>query len=191
MLVLVIVAVYIVGSEWREAPALIGPPFSSRKYALLILYSGPALITNRPKCLPYRMHLNNKSEPKNMLILQVVHIDSGLNMHSEDLLPGIDMPLKSKKRHLKGLSCFFPPFPCQHTHLQSGSSITAEQRGKLDTRWENGFCWRGMENKILLMYLVKVKERRKWKFIPHNYKYFSYWWTDCRRICSYGCNYIS
>lgn len=83
---------------------------------------------------PSRLHLNNKSEPKNMLILQVVYIDSGLNMHSEDLLSCIDMPLKSNKRHLKGLSYFFPPFPCQHTHLQSGSSITAEhtatQRGK-------------------------------------------------------------
>lgn len=100
------------------------------------------------------------------------------------------MPLKSNKRHLKGLSCFFPPFPCQHTHLQSGSSITAEQRGKLDTCWENGFCWRGTEKKIPLMDLVKVKKRRKCKFIPYNYKYFSYWWTDCRRICSYGCDYI-
>lgn len=29
-----------------------------------------------------------------------------------------------------------------------------------------------MENKILLTYLVKVKKRRKCKFILHNYKYF-------------------
>lgn len=61
-----------------------------------------------------------------MLILQVVYIDSGLNMHSEDLLSCIDMPLKSNKRHPKGSSCIFPPFPCQQTDLQSGSSIIAE-----------------------------------------------------------------
>lgn len=52
--------------------------------------------------------------------------------------------------------------------LQSGSSITATQKGKNWTHWENGLCCRGMENKMLLMYLVKVKKRRKCKFTPYN-----------------------
>lgn len=75
---------------------------------------------------PGRLHLNNKSEPKKMLILQVVYIDSGLNVHLEDLLSCIDMPLKSNKHQAKGLSRFFPSFSCQHMDLQSGSSITAQ-----------------------------------------------------------------
>lgn len=147
---------------------------------------------------PGRLHLNNKSEPKKpnkRPILQLVYVDSGLNMHSEDLLSCIDVPLKSNIHNPKGLSRFFPPFPCQHTDLQSGSSITEQQtvtqRGeKLNTRWKkNGFCWRGMENKTLLLYLVKVTERRECKFTPDDDRFVLYRWTGEQNVITAACTH--
>lgn len=148
--------------------------------------------------LPGRLHLNNKSElkKKKKLILQVVYIDSGLNVHLQDLLSCIDMPLKSNKHHPKGLSRFFPSFSCQRMDLQSGSSITAQHTTtarveKTNTRWENGFCCRGMENKMLLMYVVKVKKRRTCKFTPFNTLQNSSHLQDITTFYSCDCTIIS
>lgn len=83
------------------------------------------------------------------------------------------MPLKSNKHHPKGLSCFFPPFPCQHTDLQSGSSITAQhtvtQRVKKRTHAEKmdsaGVGWK-IKCYLCIWWRLKKGENVNSHFVP-------------------------
>lgn len=46
-----------------------------------------------------------------------------------------------------------------------------------------------MENKTLLLYLVKVTERRKCKFTPDDDRYVLYRWTGVQNVITAACTH--
>lgn len=131
--------------------------------------------------LPGRLHLNNKSEPTNAYPSGCVHwfrVKRAFRRFIVLYWYAPEVEQTPSKRFILLLS--FIPLSTHGSRVRIIHHCTAygNAKGKkLNTRWENGFWWRGMENKMLLMYLVKVKKRRKCKFTPY---ILSDTWTDCR-----------
>lgn len=135
--------------------------------------------------LPLRLHLNNKSEPKkkNAYPSGCVHwfrVKRAFRRFIVLYWYAPEVEQTPSKRFILLLSSI----PLS-TH---GSTVriihhcaaygNAKGEKKLNTCWENGFWWHGKENKMLLMYLVKVKKRRKCKFTPYNKIMYSFMHLD-------------